>query len=464
MTPCNSLKESISRAFKKQTADSSTLVSITKSNSKVKKVQCNHQLNRRAQYALKDTSAKILQSPRLAACLKCRVTADRGIDVKLNKKTSRAGFGNLIRCDSLWICPCCHARVMAKRGTEVEKAGNEWVENRGNHTQMMTLTHRHTRDDNLKQSLLKMGEAEKRLYNDRQMRQIWQQIGKVGSIKALETTHSNANGWHPHVHSVLFLEQDIDFLGKYIAVTSEKDEKGDVIDGSLLYVTPTREKRLIKKGLDGDIEFVTFETFVKHYWVKLCREVGLGIPTLENGVHFQSAEFLKTYLTKFKTAQELTNSQSKKGNGSSRNQWEILADAHVGDAHAAKLWQTYAAAFKGERQLFWSRGLKKLLLIDDVDDSEIVELEGIAEEEVAVVAEIVVEDWSYICRKNWRTDLLDIVENDYKNGTDNLFIFLYSVKKLAAIEREKWERKRQERIANLRPQQWFNDHHNADCA
>ncbi|MGP5062537.1 hypothetical protein ACTXIN_13780, partial [Psychrobacter celer] len=182
-----------------------------------------------------------------------------------------------------------------------------------------------------------------------------------------------------------------------------------------------------------------------------------GLPTMKHGVNIQNASAVKTYLTKFKTAQELTNAQAKSGNGDSRNQWEILADAHNGCASSGKLWQIYADSFKGQRQLFWSRGLKEMLLIDEIADDEIEELEGNKEDDFINIIELGVEDWGYIRKKNWEAQLLDIVEDDQKQDKENLSIFIYSIKKLVECERVEREQKRRERIANLYPPQWFDD-------
>lgn len=132
--------------------DSRSLGSITKSQSTTKndnnKTLSNAQSNRRSAYALKNTSAKLLPAERVNYCLNHRITADRGVDVRLNKTNGRAGYGNLIRCDSVWVCPCCSARILAKRSSEVEKGVDTWTQ-AGGSVFMLTLTHSHKRLENL---------------------------------------------------------------------------------------------------------------------------------------------------------------------------------------------------------------------------------------------------------------------------------------------------------------------------
>lgn len=438
----------------KKMADSGRLgkdtICQSKTNSKENKDLSKSQANRRSAYALKKTSAKLLPAERVSYCLSQRIDADRGVGVRYNKTTGKASYGNLQLCGSVWVCPCCSARILAKRGNEVEKGVETWTQ-AGGSVFMLTLTHSHKRTDNLALKMKLLQKALSRFFGDRSMKAIFNQFGKVGQIKALETTYSEANGFHPHHHILMFSKMSPDeFLSDTVSVTF--DENKDVE-----YVTPYREKQLIKDGRIDDIKQVSFEYFIKSYWVKICRAVGLGVPSLKRGVTVQDAGSVKTYLTKFKTAQELTNAQAKRGKNDSRNQWEILADAHNGCAWSGKLWQTYAKAFKTQRQLFWSRGLKEMLLIAEIADDEIKELEGLKDDEYVDILNLGVEDWGYIRKKNWEAQLLDIVEDDQKQDRDNLSIFIYSIKKLVECERVEKEQKERERIASLCPPQWFSE-------
>lgn len=435
--------------------DNPALGSITKSqsntNSDDRKTLSNAQANRRSAYALKNTSAKLLPTERVAHCLNNRITDERGVDVRLNKSNGRAGYGNLMRCESVWVCPCCSARILAQRGSEVEQGVKSWAE-AGGSVWMLTLTHSHQRTDNLVKKMKLLQKALSRFFGDRAMKSVFEQFGKTGQITALETTHSEANGWHPHHHILMFSSLSPEqFLDDAVSVTYDEH-------GFIEYVTPHRERQLIRQGRVDDIKLVSFEHFIKSYWVRICDAVGLGAPSIKRGATIHNAAAVKTYLTKFKTAQELTNAQVKCGKNGSRNQWEILADAHNGCERSGKLWQIYAAAFKNSRQLFWSRGLKKLLLIDDIADDEIEE-SALAKvgDEIITVIELAVEDWNYIRRKNWRAELLEIVENDFRDGTENLKIFIYAVKKLYETERAEWAQRERERIANLAPPDWFNN-------
>lgn len=50
-------------------------------------------------------------------------------------------------------------------------------------------------------------------------------------------------------------------------------------------------------------------------------------------------------------AEEMTLARTKRGKaGGSRSPWQILRDAHAGDADAIGLWQEYALTMQGRRQ------------------------------------------------------------------------------------------------------------------
>ena len=78
-----------------------------------------------------------------------------------------------------------------------------------------------------------------------------------------------------------------------------------------------------------------------------------------------------------------------------------------------KLYQEFGVAFKGARQLVWSRGLKKLLEIEEKTDEELAEETenmGITLEEVPQLI------FSLLCKYQKRHSYLTALENDYSSG------------------------------------------------
>lgn len=156
-----------------------------------------------------------------------------------------------------------------------------------------------------------------------------------------------------------------------------------------------------------------------------CVKHGLGEPSYERGATLQNADKAKSYLTKFKTAQELTGA-TKKAKKGSRNQWEILHDSMMGDAKASQLFQEYATATKGQRQLVWSRGLKDLFNIEQVDDSDCPDHQPDQAEIIVSEDEIYFTDeqWFFIKRRKLQPELLNLAE---QQGIDAVKDFLQTL-------------------------------------
>ena len=181
------------------------------------------------------------------------------------------------------------------------------------------------------------------------------------------------------------------------------------------YVSPYIEQQLINKGRIDDIKTCSLTEFLSLFWIRCCVKAGLKRPTKENGLTIQDADNIKSYLTKIDSdsvglGHELTNAESK----TSCDQFDFLRMYEQGDKTAGKLFQAFALAIKGERALNWSRGLKDLLGIDDVADSEI------EEDTTEDIAEITPDLWHLVVRYRLHCKILETAELDYKNGTNEL--------------------------------------------
>jgi hypothetical protein len=362
---------------------------------------------RKQVFSLKNQASKLLPNHRVCGCCNHRVNKDALVGVKVathqnnNGVTRKATLTNVFRCDSIWVCPVCSQRILAKRGKEIEQA-LQMVEYKGGSVFMLTLTHSHQLGEALKPKLKLLGKALTRFFGDRTMQALFAKCGLIGHIKALEFTHSFNNGWHPHNHILMFSSfRDDEFKKMTVPITFDKN-------GFIQLVTPTRYKMMKKRGQLGSMSHVTIEDFIKHYWRKVCLAVGLGEPSFERGATLQDADKAKSYLTKFKTSQEMVGT-SKVAKGSSRNQWQLLQDSLGGDAQASALFAQYAEATHGQRQLVWSRGLKEFFNIEQVEDAQ---CEDTSDDEVVneEIAYFQVEQWHFVRKHNLIAELLNLAE------------------------------------------------------
>lgn len=296
-----------------------------------------------AAYKDKNTAALILskQGDRLETLARrvshCRYVAFDPV-VALERSEKGARFSGLKRCDSVWCCPLCSARISAGRRDELNAALSA-ARAQGLAVVMLTLTARHSRKMNLAAWLDAFKKAKKA------MRQHWGwkafKPAFVGSVTATEVTHG-ANGFHPHFHEILFIDLPS--------------------DQALLAVEKLRS-------------------------VWLASLSGVGLSGEKAAFDVRPASAAGDYVAKFGAAEELTLTQSKAGRGeTSRTPWQLLSDAgDAANADAATdvaIWAEYARAFMGRRQLVWSHKLKARFGVDDVADDEIPDTEAAPEPQV----------------------------------------------------------------------------------
>lgn len=410
------------------------LGSITKSNSDFDpsplKSTPKHVLNRTYSFAMKDIAGQLLPNERVATCMCNRITKDKEISIKHNGKKGKEGrarYGNLMKCGSIWNCYFCARKLLAERGTEVERGLKTWIDDMGGSVFMLTLTIPHYQGGDLDRQLELQRQAIKRLNSDNVMRKVWAKIGKVGQIKALEYTYGK-NGHHNHTHTIIFSELSPEEFKDTVIAVSKTSRNNHTL------LSDKQVQKLIDKGREYRINYITLEDFIKFYWFKLCRDVGLGNTSLKHGANITDAQNVKTYLTKLKTAQELTNASSKQGKNGNRNQWQLLTDFMNGDEKAGQIFKMYASAYKGERQLHWSNGLKELLGVAEVDDKQILENES--EDDIEMV-QVLGDIWHLVKRKKLQAHLLHLAENDFNNGTDTLLLLLARLRREVEENRQK---------------------------
>jgi transcriptional accessory protein Tex/SPT6 len=161
---------------------------------------------------------------------------------------------------------------------------------------------------------------------------------------------------------------------------------------------------------------------------------GLGKPSKEHGLHIKigsNEDMLADYVSKWGLASEMTQAHQKIGkkNKESLTMWEVLElstfEASTNDKYG-RVFKKYAQAFKGRAQLFWSKGLKDLLIKALTKEEEEEKAKNEAEEyaqfldDNPLVLSIHEKDWWSVCYHRKRAELLDLIELDYQqNGPDS---------------------------------------------
>lgn len=335
-------------------------------------------IKRAERYALQNEAVKLLPNERVRFCLRHRIAQDKAVTVRYNENRKQAHYTNVQRCGSVWNCPVCAVQISEGRRSELADGISQFRKNKG-FVYLLTLTNPHNHGDNLIQLLEGQKKALHYFWADRKPKEHLKALGKVGHIIATEVTHGK-NGWHPHYHILL------------------------------LFSAP--------------VNISKFREFVASYWQHCSKKAGLKIPSLEHGADVQNGTYAESYISKWGIEDELTKGHIKKGRNDNCTPFDLLRLSEGGCEKSGALFQQFAKAFKGKRQLSWSRGLKELLLIKEATDEQ---LATETEADSIEVKELALEIWRLIKRFNARADYLKAVEHDCEYGSeraDNLIMLL----------------------------------------
>lgn len=231
-----------------------------------------------------------------------------------------ARFAGLLRCNSVWQCPVCAPRIMRDRGDTLAAmyAGHEAT---GGRALMLTLTAPHDYGDRLAELQRHVSEAWRRVTTGAPWQRWRKRARLVGYARALEVTHG-ANGWHPHLHVMLFLGEDS-------PATAQAVERW----------------------------------FYARWAVAVTRGTGLRFPSREHGVTVTIPR-QGDYLAKMGLSAELTSATTKAGREGHRTPWQVLRDLTLAEpgseaeARDTALWEEWALGMKGARQITFTRGLR----------------------------------------------------------------------------------------------------------
>lgn len=328
---------------------------------------------RALRWALKSVVNGLLPTSRTSKCMRWRVPG-QVVQVCKDVERGKAFYNGLQVCASVWSCPVCASKISERRRIEMA-AATAVAKAKGLRVWLMTLTVPHGLSDPLAVTMERLTRA-MRYFGTGRPAATWRKgIGLVGTVRALEVTHG-ANGWHPHFHVLMFLDHDIDPVEARNA-------------GSLL-------------------------------WQKAAVRAGLPAPHLVHGFDLQDGSWAQRYVTKWGLESEMTKGHLKAARGrNGTSVWGLLAKVLEEDDDQAKaLFVEFSQVFKGQRQLWWSHGLKALLAVEEKTDEEVAN-EVI--EEAVVFARLTDDQWKALYRQNLEAMMLTIAEhapNDFWTWVD----------------------------------------------
>ena len=293
-----------------------------------------------------------------AGAAECMIAPTQGVvRVNVSGTTGRAHVQGVKRCASPWACPRCAPTIRQRRAHEltalVERAQAE-----GHTCLLVTFTLPHRADEALTTVLGDLAGTWRRMWSgawSQGFREAWSLLGQVRSV---EVTYGD-NGWHPHVHTVFFLdtpkaEVDAELIGLWLAVFQRWADSAEKVCG---------RRPSARNGID--VELVHDAQAVGEY---VSDSGGWSIGA---EVACQPAKIGKS--------------------GGAVTPFGLLGAAAMwGDAGARDRWLEYEDATKGRHAIQASRGLYERYEVTRTDDEDAAAPEAV---EVVATVEVDVVVW-----------------------------------------------------------------------
>lgn len=335
---------------------------------------------RSERYLMQSVAKMAIPDERVSTCLRF-VNNQSNVQVWKHLKTEKAFYNGLMVCGSVWHCPICASKISEKRRLELKQAFETYQNVEKGHMAFLTLTFSHNRFDSLKEILDKFTLASRKFKSGTPYQNLKNDMCIEGTVKGLEVTYSDSNGFHPHSHEVIFYKKKCDL-------------------------------RKIRKRMWG-------------LWINACSACGLTA-TEKYGLTLQNGQDASDYISKFGKGnwtleQEMTKAHIKQGkNKESLTPFDFLKFYLMTEKpRYLKLFKEYAEVFKGKRQLVWSKGLKDKLLIEEKTDGELA-TEKL--EDADLLGLITYDEWKLILKYDYRAKLLDVIEKfGFEDGLKIIF-------------------------------------------
>ena len=301
-----------------------------------------------------------------------------------------AHFAGVQLCGSIWICPVCGPYIRQRRAVEVDRACAWWLDRYGTGAVMLlTLTLPHDVGDSLRSVLSAVRAAFSALVAGKGWQTDKARFGLAHYIRAHDCTHGK-NGWHFHVHVLLFGERKL-----------------------------------------SEHELMALETALHRRWAGAVTRCGFREPSEEHGVRLEQARNgsdIARYVCQvvvgdnedrpravaFEVARGDLKTSRHDGH---RTPWEILAAfAESGDCDDLTLWHEWERHTRGVHAMQWSKGLHKLVDVEEQTDEELRAVE-VGGELVYIFGE---GEWYVVSRhRGARARVLQLAEDEGADAVAN---------------------------------------------
>lgn len=270
-------------------------------------------------------------------------------------KNGRARFVGLMTCKNPY-CPVCGVRRAFEKRDEIALALHN-AEQSGYKAYFLTLTMQHTIEEDLKDLAKDLNKNKAQLFK----LNIIKELCDVGSIKSIEVTHSFNNGFHPHLHIVLFssidvplediqaYEDDIFSEWQRICLKNQKKRVSKEHGVKLIKIDDQKMRNNVSK-------YITISNFTEDnitYKEGMSEEASLGVLKLGRGENKTVFQYLDEY-KEIKEALEV----GKEALGE-----DVYRDLYSRSRKVLNVIKTFYSSIKSIASMRFSDGLKKTLKV-----------------------------------------------------------------------------------------------------
>lgn len=339
-------------------------------------------INRLARWYRLSVARRFLPDDRLSFCYRSKLR--EFVDLYYSKQYSRAHYGGLMVCGSVWNCPVCAAKITERRRLEIQQLLDK-ASAAGYSFFLATFTLQHSKEDSLTHVRSCLTDALEKTKSGRWWGDFSKQYGIIGNVAKSEVTYGVDFGWHFHKH-LLFITSESLNAEKCASIRSELSDR-------------YREKIANLGGYAHPI-------------------YGLDVRVGDNYIGDYIAKYGYEPSPAWSLAAEVSKGFSKVAKpGDHYTPFQLLD--YLG---TDSIFKEYAASMRGYNQLRWSNGLRKRFDLGVVVSDE--ELATAQDEDAFLFAQITDSQWEKIVSRDYQGQLLEVASS---GNLEHFQIFLRSL-------------------------------------